>query len=73
MTFVAQKLTISLVVKTAYSLYFRVKVSELRKPWAPNLVTHSVDMPIPDPPKKYETAKDYVEEEDFIKPGHPMI
>ncbi|GFQ77015.1 hypothetical protein TNCT_379631 [Trichonephila clavata] len=31
-------------------------------------VPHTADMPIPDPPKKYEIEKDYVKEE-FIKLG----
>ncbi|GFX35647.1 hypothetical protein TNCV_4469881 [Trichonephila clavipes] len=33
------------------------------------MVRHSVDMPIPDPPKKYEIVKDDVEEEEFISSG----
>ncbi|GFU11487.1 hypothetical protein TNCV_4742281 [Trichonephila clavipes] len=32
-------------------------------------VPHSVDMPIPEPPKKYEIVKNYVEEEEFIRDG----
>ncbi|GFR14339.1 hypothetical protein TNCT_296461 [Trichonephila clavata] len=31
-------------------------------------VPHSADLPIHDPPKKYEIVKDYVEEEEFVKP-----
>ncbi|GFR21883.1 hypothetical protein TNCT_343001 [Trichonephila clavata] len=44
-------------IKTSYFLYFRVKP-----------VPHSADMPILDPPKKYEIVKDYAEEK-FIRPG----
>ncbi|GFY76321.1 hypothetical protein TNIN_89471 [Trichonephila inaurata madagascariensis] len=29
---------------------------------------YSADIPIPDPPKKYEIVKDYVEENEFIRP-----
>ncbi|GFQ74028.1 hypothetical protein TNCT_489011 [Trichonephila clavata] len=36
-------------------------------PSAIQLVPHSADMPINDPPKKYAIVKDYVEE--FIRPG----
>ncbi|GFQ92801.1 hypothetical protein TNCT_497641 [Trichonephila clavata] len=77
MSFAAQKRIISPVVKTCcFFLYVRGKVGvgQDRKktvcsiPSAIQPVTHSADIPIPDPPKKYEIVKDYVEEE-FISPG----
>ncbi|GFR31185.1 hypothetical protein TNCT_153071 [Trichonephila clavata] len=53
----------------------RKKKDRLQYPCIPlaiQMVPHSADMPILDPPKKYEIVKDYVEEEEFIRyrPSH---
>ncbi|GFR13276.1 hypothetical protein TNCT_298411 [Trichonephila clavata] len=50
----------------------RKKKDRLQYPCIPSVlqpVTHSDDMPILEPPKKYEIVRHYVEEEKFIRPG----
>ncbi|GFR19678.1 hypothetical protein TNCT_272971 [Trichonephila clavata] len=50
----------------------RQKKDRLQYPCIPSViqpVTHSADMPILEPPKKYEIVRHYVEEEKFIRPG----
>ncbi|GFX87275.1 hypothetical protein TNCV_3820051 [Trichonephila clavipes] len=45
-------------------------VKKEERPFALSLhsISHSADMPIPDPPKKYNIVR-YVEENEFIRPG----
>ncbi|GFR27636.1 uncharacterized protein TNCT_219931 [Trichonephila clavata] len=50
----------------------RKKKDHLQYPCVPSaiqLVPHSAEISILGPPKKFEIVKDYVEEEEFIRPG----